>query len=241
MRHGLAAGPGGECVVCLREIRERVQRRARWLSAAFFVSTLAVCALLLASRLHRAPIAAEPANYVATLNAAVPIASIAASAPGASANPAPPATEQPAPAASNALNEPANAVPSSEPTGSVAPNAALAPARAGLPSRQEVLAAVHATPVLMFSTRWCPVCARARQFFQTNGIHFVDRDVEADAAANAELKRRSGGKSIPLIEVDGQQLQVGFSERDTMQAVASSVERRLGVTGLRLIPEPAPK
>jgi glutaredoxin len=216
------------------------------LSAGFFAFTLAVCGLLLASRLRRAPRAAERANYVATLNAAVPSAAFA---PGVSANPARAATE-PAPAGSNALNEPAQAAPPSIATASAAPNAANAAnaavaaapaASARLPSRQEVVAAVRATPVLMFSASWCPVCARARRFFQSNGIQVVDRDVDADATANAELKRRSGGKAIPLIEVDGQQLRAGFSEQDTMQAVASSVERRLGVTGLRLVPAAAPK
>ena len=92
----------------------------------------------------------------------------------------------------------------------------------------------------MFSTSWCPVCARARQFFHANGLKFEDRDVDADPQASAELKRRSGGKAIPLIDIDGQQLRPGFSEQATMQAVAASVERRLGVSGIRLVPATVP-
>ena len=41
--HGLAAGPSGECVVCLREARALAQQRARRLSAGFFAAVLAVC------------------------------------------------------------------------------------------------------------------------------------------------------------------------------------------------------
>jgi glutaredoxin len=92
----------------------------------------------------------------------------------------------------------------------------------------------------MFSTTWCPHCNRARQFFQANGLRVVDRDVDSDASANAELKRRIGRSAIPLIEIDGQQLPPGFSEQATLQAVAASVQRRLGVSSVRLVPASAP-
>ena len=85
----------------------------------------------------------------------------------------------------------------------------------------------------MFSTSWCPHCERARHFFQAYGVRVVDHDVDADARAAAELKRRSGGKAVPLIDVDGRELR-GFDERATMEAVIASVERRLGVTGVKL-------
>jgi len=87
--------------------------------------------------------------------------------------------------------------------------------------------------VAMFSTSWCPHCRRARRFFQAYGLSVVDHDVEADAQAAAELKRRSGGKAVPLIDVDGVALQ-GFSEQATMEAVVASVERRLGISGVKL-------
>jgi glutaredoxin 3 len=232
-RHGLAAGPDGECVVCLREARERATRRARRLALAACVSLFGVSGALLAARLLRAPsapqaitsLAAEPPIAVAPVaSQAVPemppseVVSVNA-APSAA-----PSLPPPLPASAAAL-----AVASAEPV--------TAPRQ---PTSAEVQAAYHATPVLMFSTSWCPVCARARQFFNANGLKFEDRDVDADPQASAELKRRSGGKAIPLIDVDGQQLRPGFSEQATMQAVAASVERRLGVSGVRLVPAAAP-
>jgi len=223
-------------VVCLREAREGAQRRARWLSAGFFVAVLAVCGVLLASRSLRAP---------STPQASAPFTALSAEPPSGAAAPTeqPRQSPEPPPSAANAANEPES---DSAPASSAA-SAALAPAAsielapsARPPTPQEVQAAFHATPVLMFSTNWCPVCARARKFFQANGLAFVDRDVDADPAASAELKRRSGGKAIPLIDIDGQQLEPGFSEQATMQAVASSVQRRLGVTGVRLVPASSP-
>ena len=101
------------------------------------------------------------------------------------------------------------------------------------PSERELLAALRATPVSMFSTTWCPHCERARRFFRANGMSVRDRDVDADAQAAAELVRRSGGKAVPLIDVDGRELK-GFDERATREAVVASVERRLGITGVKL-------
>jgi glutaredoxin 3 len=229
----LAAGPGGECVVCLREARALAQQRARRLSAGFFVSVLVACGALLASRALRAP-ALIPHAERTTAASSGPIVAALSSAPSV--------REQPSPASATA-NEPANggapssAVPSAAP---VAAASAEPPPIAHVPTHEDVQAAYHATPVLMFSTTWCPHCNRARKFFQANGLRYVDRDIDSDASANAELKRRTGHTAIPLIEVDGQQLEPGFDEQATMQAVAASVQRRLGVSSVRFVPASAP-
>jgi glutaredoxin len=122
----------------------------------------------------------------------------------------------------------------------LAPAPALSAVAAGerspsarVPSKRELMDAIHSTPVSMFSTSWCPHCRRARRFFQAYGVSVVDHDIDVDAEAAAELARRSGGKAVPWIDIDGRQLK-GFDERETMEAVVASVERRLGVTGVKL-------
>ncbi|HTA91248.1 MAG TPA: glutaredoxin family protein [Polyangiaceae bacterium] len=232
-RHGLAAGPDGECVVCLREARDLATRRARRLALGACVSLFGISGALLAARLLREPIAAQA---VTSLAAEPPIAAAPVATQAASETP---------PSEVATLNAAPSAAPSLPPPAAASAEAvAVASAQPVTPPRQptsaEVQAAYHATPVLMFSTSWCPVCARARQFFHANGLKFEDRDVDADPQASAELKRRSGGKAIPLIDIDGQQLRPGFSEQATMQAVAASVERRLGVSGIRLVPATVP-
>jgi|GEM_PF-975674 len=232
--HGLAAGPGGECVVCLREARALAQQRARRLSAGFFVSVLVACGALLASRALRAPVLVPRAERTVAPPREPTVAAVS-SAPGVRELPA---------AASTAANEPANGGAPASAVLPVTPVAAASgepPPVAHVPTNEDVQAAYHATPVLMFSTTWCPHCNRARQFFNVNGLRFVDRDIDADASANAELKRRTGHTAIPLIEVDGRQLEPGFDEQATMQAIAASVQRRLGVvTSVRLVPASAP-
>jgi glutaredoxin len=84
----------------------------------------------------------------------------------------------------------------------------------------------------MFTASWCPHCDRARRFFQERGVHVVEHDIDADARAAAELARRSGGKAVPLIDVDGRELR-GFDQRATTEALLASIERRLGVTGVK--------
>jgi glutaredoxin 3 len=229
-------------VVCLREARELAARRARRLAIGFCVSAFATCGALLGARSLRAPLTA--ARTPVTLLTAEPPTGAAPASPQPLDHPDAP------PARVAAADEAARDALPSAPAASAAPSAAVStspstvavadPAPIRQPTSEEVQAAYHATPVLMFSTNWCPVCARARQFFNANGLKFEDRDVDADPQASAELKRRSGGKAIPLIDIDGQQLRPGFSERATMQAVVASVERRLGITGVRFTITSAP-
>lgn len=65
-------------------------------------------------------------------------------------------------------------------------------------------------PVVMYSTVWCPYCAKARAYFRSNGITFIEHDIEESAAAHAEFKRLHG-RVVPLILV-GRERVDGFSE-----------------------------
>jgi len=231
--HGLAAGPSGKCVVCLREARARAERWVRRLGVGLFATVSLACGALLIARLLRGPLHAPPPPRVAAVAvAAAPRASEAPSIESAAVTPPVyvdmPLTEASltdAPLTDASADSPAPAV-------STVASAGLAPS-ARVPNQRELMAAIRATPVSMYSTSWCPHCRRARRFFQAYGMNVTDHDVEADAQAAAELERRSGGKAVPLIDVDGRALK-GFDEQATMQAVVASVERRLGMTGVTL-------
>jgi hypothetical protein len=71
-------------------------------------------------------------------------------------------------------------------------------------------------------------------FTEISGVRIKDIDVDENPAALRELKARSGGTSIPVIDVDGKLLGAGFSERAVERALTESVERRLGLTGIEL-------
>jgi glutaredoxin len=58
--------------------------------------------------------------------------------------------------------------------------------------------------IVLYSTSWCGYCRKARSWMTSNGVPFVEKDIEKDAAANAEYKSKSNGYSgVPLIDVNG--------------------------------------
>ena len=81
---------------------------------------------------------------------------------------------------------------------------------------------------------WFTTCARARSFFQANGIRYAERDIDHDNAALDELKRRSGDTLIPTLDIDGKLLRSGFDPSAIASTLAASVEKRLGVTGIHV-------
>lgn len=77
---------------------------------------------------------------------------------------------------------------------------------------EAALAEAQATPpqapVTMYSTTWCGVCRKARDFLGKEGIAFVEKDVEKDPGAAAELaaKARAAGvdaSGVPVFDVGG--------------------------------------
>lgn len=65
--------------------------------------------------------------------------------------------------------------------------------------------------IVMYTTSWCPHCAKARAYLRSRNISFTDHDIEQSADANADYKKH-GGRGVPLIFV-GEQRMNGFSER----------------------------
>ncbi len=53
--------------------------------------------------------------------------------------------------------------------------------------------------VLLYTTSWCPHCARARRLLEERGIPFAQIDVEARPQARAEMIERSGRRTVPQI------------------------------------------
>jgi len=98
------------------------------------------------------------------------------------------------------------------------------PTKAGvLPEECKALAVSPPDRVVIYSTSWCGVCRAAEAFMKKEGIPFVDKDVEADPAAQKELacKALKAGKrlsGVPVLDIGGE-LQLGF-DRDRLLAAA---------------------
>ena len=57
--------------------------------------------------------------------------------------------------------------------------------------------------VTIYSTTWCAFCHAAKQYLNTLGVKFEDKDVEKDPQAANEAVGKSGQMGVPVIDVDG--------------------------------------
>jgi glutaredoxin len=85
------------------------------------------------------------------------------------------------------------------------------PAHATAPESQ-------ALNVVMYSTQACPYCEKARQWFSSRNIAWVEHDIESSEKARSEWKSL-GGMGTPLIMINGKRFN-GFSEGEIAAEVA---------------------
>ena len=55
--------------------------------------------------------------------------------------------------------------------------------------------------VVMYTTRFCPYCMRARQLLDAKGVAYTDIPVDGDPARRAEMEAASGRHTVPQIWV----------------------------------------
>ena len=77
--------------------------------------------------------------------------------------------------------------------------------------------------IVLYSTTWCGYCRKARAWMTTNGVPFVEKDIEKDPGANAEYRSKSGGYGgVPLIDVNGTMVR-GFDQRRVEALISQAV------------------
>jgi peroxiredoxin len=58
--------------------------------------------------------------------------------------------------------------------------------------------------IVMYCTRWCPGCRRARIWFEEKGLEFKEIDVFAVPEAAEQVKKWAGGNRVtPTFDIDG--------------------------------------
>jgi len=59
-------------------------------------------------------------------------------------------------------------------------------------------------PVLVYSTRWCGDCVRAKAFLRSKGVAFEEIDIEQDEEAMKIVVAVNAGKRrVPTLRIDG--------------------------------------
>lgn len=112
---------------------------------------------------------------------------------------------------------------SAQPNGPLAPPAD-GPAADAPPSNRAPTAPSARPTVIIYGAEWCGACHQAAAWLKKKNIAFIEKDIEADATADNEMRAKlkaAGlrGGSIPVIDVRGT-VMVGFS--------ADKVEAALG-------------
>jgi glutaredoxin len=66
-------------------------------------------------------------------------------------------------------------------------------------------------PVVLYVVPKCGACDEARSYLKKRGVPFTDKNVDGDPKAQEELKKKSGGLSVPTITI-GEKVMRGYME-----------------------------
>lgn len=67
--------------------------------------------------------------------------------------------------------------------------------------------------LVMYVKPNCPYCQKARDYYNENGIEFVEYDAQNDRARREEMLEYSGGDLVvPCIVKDGEYVQSGWGD-----------------------------
>jgi glutaredoxin 3 len=69
-----------------------------------------------------------------------------------------------------------------------------------------------ASRVIIYTTPTCGYCAAVKRYLKNHRIPIREIDVSRDPRAAAEMKRKSGGTAVPVIDAGGRII-VGFDKR----------------------------
>ena len=82
--------------------------------------------------------------------------------------------------------------------------------------------------VEVYSTLFCPYCARAKGLLEKKGVDYVNIDVIEDSSKRDEMIERSGGRrSVPQIFIDGDHIG-GYDDLAALDR-AGKLDAKLGL------------
>ena len=67
--------------------------------------------------------------------------------------------------------------------------------------------------LVIYTKPGCPYCQQARDYYDSKGIPFVDRDAQTNREYRAEMfKFSAGDPTVPCIVEDGKYIQSGWGD-----------------------------
>jgi len=82
--------------------------------------------------------------------------------------------------------------------------------------------------VEIYSTMFCPFCARAKNLLERKGVQYTNVDILEDSSKRDEMVARSGGRTtVPQIFIDDEHIG-GFDDLSALDR-AGKLDPKLGV------------
>jgi len=72
---------------------------------------------------------------------------------------------------------------------------------------------VNTVSLVIYTKPGCPYCQQAREYYNSKGLTFIDRDAQTHKEFRAEMFKYSGGDpTVPCIVKDGVYVQSGWGD-----------------------------
>ncbi len=78
--------------------------------------------------------------------------------------------------------------------------------------------------VTIYSTSVCKYCNMAKEFFKENNIPYTEYNVGTDPEKRKEMVDKSGQLGVPVIDVGGEKIVIGFNEPVLRQLLLTEKE-----------------
>lgn len=65
--------------------------------------------------------------------------------------------------------------------------------------------------IIVYSTPTCPYCHMVKEFLESKGIAFTDKNVAVDDVAADEMVKKTGQMGVPVTDIDGKFV-IGFDK-----------------------------
>ncbi len=77
--------------------------------------------------------------------------------------------------------------------------------------------------VIVYSTNWCAYCKMAKQYLESKGVAYEEKNIEEDEVAHKELMDKIGGnfRGVPVLDVFGEII-LGFDRPKIDDAVKNA-------------------
>lgn len=75
--------------------------------------------------------------------------------------------------------------------------------------------------ITLYSATWCGFCHMAKQYLDSLGVKYEEKDVDLNPANAQESVEKSGQRGIPVLDIDGDII-IGFDKPKIDAALAKA-------------------